>query len=76
MSVALPIEDTCQGIRREVNFDLDISHFIFIAVGLDAGLEFGHGSASDHHTRTLPFSGKLKNQVPLGPLWQGLQYVV
>ena len=76
MSVSLAVKDTCESVGREVDFNLDISHFIFCTVGFDAGLEFGHGMASNHYTRTLLFSGKLKNRVSLAPLWQGSQYVV
>ena len=63
VSITLAIEDTGKGIRCEVNFNLDVSHFIFSAVGLDVGLELGHVSASNHYTRTLPFERKLKNRV-------------
>ena len=63
VSITLAVEDTGKGIRSEVNFNLDVSHFIFSAVGLDVGLELGHVSASNHYTRTLPSARKLKNRV-------------
>ena len=76
VSVSLAVENASESVWSEINFNLDISHFIFCTVGFDAGLEFGHGLASNHYTRTLLFSGKLNNRVSLGPLWQGSQYVV
>ncbi len=72
VSITLAIEDTGKGIGCEVNFNLDVSHFIFSAVGLDVGLELGHVCGSNHYSRTLSLESKLNNRLTLAHLWQGL----
>ena len=70
--ISLTVKNTGKSIWSEIDFDLNVSHFIFSAVGLDVGLELGHASASNHYSRTLSLEVKLNNLVTLAHLWQGL----